>query len=96
MSQIAETTRRPEATGRNPRSAPSRFKLVRVERVDGPDGTRGQWYRYLLENGRSTITGQRKGSLRDVTAHAERYADQLNARGVNGHSVWAPRGRKQA
>ncbi len=73
----------------------SPFKLARVEKTDAPDGAEGgNWYRYVLDNGRSTITGQRRGSLKDVTAHAHRYAEQLNARGIGSTSVWAPRGKK--
>ncbi len=75
------------------RSAP--FKLARVEKTLAPEGAEGSnWYRYVLDNGRSTITGQRRGSLKDVTAHAHRYAEQLNARGIGSTSVWAPRGKK--
>lgn len=70
----------------------SPYKLARVEKVDVADSTRGQhWYRYVLDNGRSTITGQRRGSLKDVTAHAHRYAEQLNTRAVGAHSVWSTR-----
>lgn len=75
---------------------PRRYALARVEKTDPPDGGTGRWYRYVLDNGRSTITGQRRGSLKDVTAHAHRYAEQLNARGIGGTSVWAPRGKKAA
>jgi hypothetical protein len=71
------------------------FKLARVEKADAPDGADGDnWYRYVLDNGRSTITGQRRGSLKDVTAHAHRYAEQVNARGLGAQSIWAPRGKK--
>src|SRR3989344_4871765 len=85
---------RPGATERpTPRAA--QFKLARVERTGAPDGADGDnWYRYVLDNGRSTITGQRRGSLKDVTAHAHRYAEQVNARGLGAQSIWAPRGKK--
>ena len=70
----------------------SPYKLARVEKVDLPDASRGQhWYQYVLDNGRSTITGQRRGSLKDVTAHAHRYAEQLNTRALGSHSVWSTR-----
>lgn len=70
----------------------SPYKLARVEKIDMPDSSRGHhWYRYVLENGRSTITGQRRGSLKDVTAHANRYAEQLNTRAFGAHSVWSTR-----
>jgi len=71
---------------------PSDFVVARVERTDVPHGGKGQtWYRYVLDNGRSKITGQRRGSLKDVTAHAQRYAEQLNARSLGAPSIWAPR-----
>lgn len=85
------TANRPATTGSH-RASP--YKLARVEKVDVPDssGGRGQhWYRYVLDNGRSTITGQRRGSLKDVTAHAHRYAEQLNTRAFGSHSVWSAR-----
>ncbi len=73
------------------------FKVVRVERTDAPDGGKGHdWYRYILESGRSTITGHRCGSRKDVHAYALRCAEQLNARGLTGQSIWSPRGRKPA
>ena len=90
MSHQPTTT----GTSRPPNAAHrvSPYKLARVEKVDIPDGGRGQhWYRYVLDNGRSTITGQRRGSLKDVTAHAHRYAEQLNTRAFGSHSVWSAR-----
>ena len=78
-------------------SMPRPFKVARVEKTDAPDGGQGQdWYRYVLESGRSTITGQRCGSRKDVIAYATQCAEQLNTRGVTGQSIWSPRGRKPA
>ena len=70
---------------------PSDYVVARVEKADVPDGAKGHWYRYVLDNGRSTISGQRRGSYKDVMAHATRYAQQLNARSLGAPSVWAPR-----
>ena len=79
------------------RSVPRPFKVARVEKTDAPDGGQGQdWYRYVLESGRSTITGQRCGSRKDVLAYATQCAEQLNTRGLTGQSIWSPRGRKPA
>lgn len=76
---------------------PRPFKVARVEKTDAPDGGQGQdWYRYVLESGRSTITGQRSGSRKDVLAYATQCAEQLNTRGQTGQSIWSPRGRKPA
>jgi hypothetical protein len=92
MSKMSQPT--PNTANRSPipphRVSP--YKLARVEKVDVPDSGRGQhWYQYVLDNGRSTITGQRRGSLKDVTAHAHRYAEQLNTRAFGSHSVWSTR-----
>lgn len=78
-------------------SMPRPFKVARVEKTDAPDGGQGQdWYRYVLESGRSTITGHRSGSRKDVLAYATQCAEQLNTRGLTGQSIWSPRGRKPA
>jgi hypothetical protein len=93
--KMAQTER--DAGKQRPGSKPRPYKVVRVEKTLMPEGGGGQnWYRYVLDNGRSTITGQRNGSLKDVTAYANQYAEQLNARGIGGHSVWSPRAKKQA
>ena len=66
---------------------PRPFKVARVEKTDAPDGGQGQdWYRYVLESGRSTITGHRCGSRKDVLAYATQCAEQLNTRGLTGQS----------
>ena len=78
-------------------ATPRPFKVACVEKSDAPDGGQGQdWYRYGLESGRSTVTGQRRGSRKDVLAYAAQCAEQLNARGLTGQSIWSPRGRKPA
>lgn len=88
----ANTNTPPTSTAATAGRRAGPFRVARVERTDNPDGGRGQhWYRYVLDNGRSTITGQRKGSLKDVTAHANRYAEQLNTRTFGSHSVWTAR-----
>ncbi len=74
---------------------PNPYRVVRVEKTPIPEGGGGEtWYRYVLDNGNSTIVGKRCGSLKAVAAYAAQYAAQLNARGVNGHSAWSPRARK--
>ena len=78
-------------------TAPVPFKVARVEKTAAPDGgSTDTWYRYVLDNGRSTITGVRQGPLKEVTAYAARCAEQINARGLGKTSMWAPRGRKPA
>ena len=75
---------------------PRRYALARVEKTDPPDGGTGRWYRYVLDNGRATITGLRCGSVKEVTDYATQYAEQLNTRSLTGQSTWSPRGRKPA
>ncbi len=76
---------------------PNPFRLVRVEKTQMPEGIGAEtWYRYVLDNGCSTIVGKRCGSLKAVTAYATLYAEQLNARRANGHSAWSPRAKKRA
>lgn len=59
----------------------NRFRVGRVEPVSVPNGGGGEdWHRYVLENGRNSITGLRRGSLRQVTDHARRLARDLNER----------------
>ncbi len=78
-------------------AVPRPFKVACVEKIDAPDGSEGQdWYRYVLESGRSTVTGQRRGSRKDVLAYATQCTEQMNARGLTGQSIWSPRGRKPA
>lgn len=50
---------------------------VTKARVDGQE-----WYKYTISNKTrtSTITGQRRGTLKQVSQHAEEYSQQLNDR----------------
>lgn len=76
-------------------TTPSAFQLVLVEEMNVPEGGGQKWYRYVLDNGSSKITGQRCGGLKEVTAYAKSYAEQLNARGIAGHSAWSPHAKKK-
>jgi hypothetical protein len=74
---------------------PAQYKVALVEKTTAPEGTDGStWHRYVLDNGTSTIVGQRQGTLQDVTSYAREYSEQLNERGALGRSAWNPRGRK--
>ena len=73
------------------------YRVARVEKIPAPDGGEGlDWRRYVLESGRSIITGQRRGSREDVFTYATECAERLNARGRKGESSWSPRGKKPA
>jgi hypothetical protein len=75
-----------------------RYCVACVEKTDPPEGAEGgTWYRYVIERGNcnSTIVGNRRGTLQQVTNHANAFADDLNSRsGVQGRSIWAPRQKK--
>ena len=93
---MTDTTASAKAARPSP-AMPRPFKVARVEKTDAPDGGQGQdWYRYVLTSHRSTITGQRRGSRQDVHSYATQCAEQLNARALEGKSMWNPRGRKPA
>lgn len=92
-STTSGTTDGKKTAGKGMRPEP--YRVANVEKIAAPDGlSSGTWYRYVLDNDTSVITGQRCGSLKDVTAYAEQYASQLNARTVHGQSSWTPRRKK--
>jgi len=70
----------------------SEYQLTSVEKTDAPDkGQADNWYEYVISNAGSTITGQRQGTLKQVTQHAKEYCQQLNDRMKNGTSYYAAR-----
>lgn len=73
-----------------------KFEVTEIEPLEQPEGSDGQhWYRYRIDNGRSAISGQRCGSLQQVTEHVMNFAAQLNARNSRKPgSIWAPRRKK--
>jgi hypothetical protein len=95
--ETTDATKSPAMTAASLQAKLRPFKVASVEKTDAPDGSDGQdWYRYVLDSGRSTIAGQRRGSRKDVLAYAAQCAEQLNTRGLTGQSIWSPRGRKPA
>ena len=100
--QAAETTQisnskrtAPASEHRGGEGSPRRYRVASVNQAQGPSGADGDWFRYILEGGRSPITGLRRGSRDEVTEHANRCAEELNERN-NGRSAsaWAPRKAK--
>ena len=50
------------------------------------------WYKYVVGNGKSIITGHRKGTREQVEEHAEWFVAELNARRGRGYkAVLSPR-----
>ncbi|MCP4406541.1 MAG: hypothetical protein GY807_02035 [Gammaproteobacteria bacterium] len=73
------------------------YKVVCVEKTNPPEGVEnGTWYRYVIECGNSTIVGNRRGTLQQVTSHADDFVEGLNTRPrIPGRSMWAPRQKKK-
>ncbi len=74
---------------------PREYRVTRIEKIDSPNGgSEDDWYQYVIEAGRSTITGCRRGSRAQVAEHAQRYAEEANTRSLEGGAGhWAPRRR---
>ncbi len=58
-----------------------KFNVMNIEKINTPDGMVGDnWYQYVVGQGSSEIKGLTMGSLRQVTEHANKIADDLNER----------------
>ncbi len=73
----------------------NRYMVKTVEKTDAPAGCEGNnWYRYVLERNGSTLVGQRRGTLSQVTDYAEELAREANSRrGGKGPSQWSTRSK---
>jgi len=72
-----------------------KYNLVSVEKIDTPkDMPAGNWHRYVIERGNSTMKGMQSGSLLEVKKYAEDFVEGLNERGVTGSSTYATRKKK--
>ena len=72
-----------------------KYKVVTVEQSTPPQGSEtGNWFRYVIGQGKSKIVGFKSGTLQVVTAHAHTMVDDLNDRANRGGSFYAPRSRK--
>ncbi len=57
------------------------YKIISVEKTAAPSGASGaNWYRYEISQGDNTISGFRRGNLREVTAEVEEIVAQSNQR----------------
>ena len=74
----------------------TRYLVKTVEKTKAPAGCEGNnWYRYVLERNGSTLVGQRRGTLSQVTRYAEELAEEANSRrGGKGPSQWSTRNKK--
>ena len=72
------------------------YRVMSVEKTATPKGMPGgNWYRYVIGQGRSKIKGLRPGTLKTVTDHAKSVADDLNTRGARGFSYSVTRKKKK-
>ena len=72
------------------------YHVVTVEKSAAPRGMTGDdWHHYVIGRGTSIIEGQKVGSLKEVTKHAEELAERINARndkyGITYVSTYSPR-----
>lgn len=78
-----------------PDHIPVAYMVTGVEKTEAPEGQAGGWYRYVIENTRSRITGIRRGTKQQVLGYAQSFAQDLNARASGqGQSIWAPKSKK--
>lgn len=57
------------------------YKLITVEKTEPPEGVEdGSWYRYVVSRGDSSLEGKRRGTLKQVSEHAQTLAADLNSR----------------
>ncbi len=71
-----------------------KYRVVSVEKTTPPKGMPGDnWHRYVIGQGNSRIEGNKPGSLKAVTEHAETVTEDLNSRMDRGGSTYAPRKR---
>jgi hypothetical protein len=58
-----------------------KFNVVNIEKISTPDGMVGDnWYQYVVGQGTSEIKGLTMGTLKQVTEHVNKVADDLNER----------------
>lgn len=58
-----------------------KFNVMNIEKISTPDGMVGDnWYQYVVGQGSSEIKGLTMGTLKQVTEHANKVADDLNER----------------
>jgi len=75
-----------------------KYRVMSVEKTATPEGMpEGNWYSYVIGQGRSKIEGLRPGTLKTVTEHAKSVANDLNDRGPNGltYAVTSKKKQKQ-
>ena len=76
-------------------AAEDRYRVISIEKSDPPEGmTEGNWYRYVIGQGKSRIEGLRLGNLKSVREHVMGVAENLNERAHRGYSTFVSRTKK--
>jgi hypothetical protein len=57
-----------------------RYQLKSIDVVAAPEGGEGTWYRYVIVQGVSEITGMRPGDYAEVDVAVREMVDRLNER----------------
>ena len=93
-SAIVNNTKSPStATNQSAISRGRHYAVASVTKSDAPEGLDGEdWYSYVVKDGRSTINGSRRGSLKQVSEYAKQFANELNEQGTSkSSSQWTSR-----
>ncbi len=79
---------------------PTKYVLKQVDESSSPAGAEEDgWYRYVIEGGRSQITGYTRGPRRDVNERLETILAGLNLRATGrstAHRASQPRAARKA
>ena len=73
------------------------YHVTSVEKITTPEGMSGNnWYQYIIGEGKTRVVGKIAGTLKEVTAHAEAQAEQINARHGNksGYSAYTAKKKR--
>lgn len=69
-----------------------KFSVLSVEKTKPPTGMDGDnWYRYVVAHDNSTIVGNMRGTLNQVTLQVREFVDNLNDRAGSpkARTVWS-------
>ena len=56
------------------------YRVALVEKMQSPDGAKGNWFQYIIEGGYAPVTGAKPGTQKQVSAYARQLADELSGR----------------
>lgn len=75
---------------------PHPYRVVAIEPGKAPRlAEQGEWFRYVIANGKTRVVGRRCGTREHVRSHAGHLSENLNERARTGRYARAPRpGRK--